>query len=57
MLYQTVDLFCILLDHISLVGVDVSRLIHQQLYHDVVQPLLTLLPSLVNMIGHCHGNL
>ena len=50
-LYQTVDLFCIVLDHIPLVGIDIPKLIHQKLYHDIVLPLLTSLPSLVNMIG------
>ena len=51
MLYQAIDLFSLVLDHIPLVGVDVAKLIHQQLYHDTVSPLLTSLPSLVNMIG------
>ena len=52
MLYQTIDLFSLVLDHVSLVGVDVAKLIHQQLYHDTVLPLLTSLPSLVNIIGY-----
>ena len=51
MLYQTIDLFSLVLDHVPLVGVDVVKLIHQQLYHDTVLPLLTSLSSLVNMIG------
>lgn len=57
MLYQTVDLFCIVLDHIPLVGVDIAKLIHQQLYCDIVLSLLTSLPSLVNIIGCCLDNL
>ena len=56
MLYQTIDLFSLVLDHVSLVGVDVAKLIHQQLYHDTVLPLLTSLPSLVNIIGYLLGN-
>ena len=52
MLYQTIDLFNLVLDHVSLVGADVAKLIHQQLYHDTVLPLLTSLPSLVNIIGY-----
>lgn len=52
MLYQTIDLFSVVLDHVSLVGVDVAKLIHQLLYHDTVLPLLTPLPSLVNIIGY-----
>ena len=51
MLYQTVDLFRLVLDHIPLVGIDVAKLIHQQLYHDILVPLLSSLPSLVIMIG------
>lgn len=46
-LYQTIDLFCIVLDHIPLAGIDVATLIHQQLYRDIVLPLLTSLSSLV----------
>ena len=57
MLYQTVDLFCTILDHIPLVGIDIAKLIHQQLYHEVVLPLLTSLASLVNMIGCFLDNL
>ena len=57
MLYQTIDLFCIVLDHIPLVGIDIAKLMHRQLYHDIVLPLLTSLPSSVNMIGCCLDNL
>ena len=53
-LYQTVDLFCLVLDHVPLVGINLNKLIHQQLYHDIVLPLLGSLFSLVNLIGHCH---
>ena len=51
-LYQIIDLFSLVLDHIPLVGVDIVKLIDKQLYHDIVLPLLTSLPSLVCMVSH-----
>ncbi|XP_065909169.1 unhealthy ribosome biogenesis protein 2 homolog isoform X2 [Dysidea avara] len=51
--YQITDLFCIVLDHIPLVGVDIDHMIHQQLYNDILQPLVTRLPTLPVHITHC----
>ena len=48
-LYLITDLFCVFLDHIPLMGVNVDHMIRQQLYYDILQPLLTHLPTIVSV--------
>jgi len=52
-LYQITDLLCLVLDHIPLVGVDIDHVIHQQLYNDILLPLLTHLSTLVSVCVCC----